>query len=513
MESENENLRSRNQELEDVIAGLGRDQKSQSTAFRNKSLLERDLLERELDAAYKNVQKLKEELGHCREQISVLQNKLTLESERDELVKSLQEKAVHFEKILVEKQSKPDMVSCAVNTDLIGAVNCALTSAIQTAVKADFDTIKTLYGGVRPSDSYQLDSKTVERLIPQSVTTSTDDFLNELIEQGNRLMERQSGLFETPSRTSEQRSRLSEPNRKSPIKSPRRSLDKKVKSSTLTLGKTGSKSPDSKSPQAKRNLKFAHLESKIRSLTEEKEKAVKMKEKQMKDKQEEMESLRRRLELQKEKEIELLRTQFETECLEKELNLKQTMKEEFERKVREREDKASSCNEKSECSNCPQLVETLTHFETVVNNLKNEIAHLKEQRSDDRCMVAKLLDEWRERFVIIQEQKEELGLQFHKAKNKVEELLQEIKHRERAEVERFDLIKKASNEAIKMKSQQVRQQLIEANYEHYNKVKEAYNRSKQIKADTDLTVSSSIYIYSSRVHLLIFPDQKHRERI
>lgn len=77
---------------------------------------ELEKMEKDLNLAYHDIEQLNIQLKDAKEQIDSLSSQITLSEERDNLLKSLQEKAANFEKIIIEKQKMNELTTRATNT-------------------------------------------------------------------------------------------------------------------------------------------------------------------------------------------------------------------------------------------------------------------------------------------------------------------------------------------------------------------------------------------------------------
>lgn len=107
-------------------------------------------MEKELNLAYHKIEQLNIKLVEARSEIESLSAQITLSDERERLLKTLQAKAALFEKVILEKQTKPEYLTVGTNTDNLSDTSELLAAqyeaemiqkeiAIRTTIKKEFD--------------------------------------------------------------------------------------------------------------------------------------------------------------------------------------------------------------------------------------------------------------------------------------------------------------------------------------------------------------------------------------
>lgn len=144
---------------------------------------------------------------------------------------------------------------------------------------------------------------------------------------------------------------------------------------------------------------------------------------------------------------ELLEVKFATELVEKEINIRQNLKREYDERIadlqREFEHNLKMAQKKERnCIECSKLKSQLQQFEVLLTDQTNEVKKLKHQRQEDHTIVADLLDEWKDRFYQLEYQNQDLTLKYTQAKVQYDSMLEKMKHRDAEEAKLYALIKK-----------------------------------------------------------------------
>lgn len=120
IQSEKEAYDKRVRELEKILMEV-KDKSLHDNGMQVSGILgdreELEKMEKELNLAYHDIEQLNMKLNEAKEEINSLSAQITLSEERDHLLKTLQEKAAHFEKVILEKQNTKEKTTRGVMTD------------------------------------------------------------------------------------------------------------------------------------------------------------------------------------------------------------------------------------------------------------------------------------------------------------------------------------------------------------------------------------------------------------
>ncbi|KAI4467465.1 hypothetical protein MML48_2g00001181 [Holotrichia oblita] len=141
----------------------------------------------------------------------------------------------------------------------------------------------------------------------------------------------------------------------------------------------------------------------------------------------------------------LLKTKYETDLVQKEIEIRTEVKRDFDIKLekiqKDLSKKMYQLQEKN-CENCKDLLNNLKELKIAIDTKDNEIGVLKQQMKNDREAVATLLEEWSGRFVRMENEKKELYTECTNLQESCDQLILKLRTKEAGDSKVYELIKK-----------------------------------------------------------------------
>lgn len=141
----------------------------------------------------------------------------------------------------------------------------------------------------------------------------------------------------------------------------------------------------------------------------------------------------------------LLKTKYETDLVQKEIEIRMEVKRDFDIKLekiqKDLSKKMYQLQEKN-CDNCQQLLNSLRELKIATDTKDNEIGVLRQQMKHDREAVATLLEEWSGKFVHMENEKKELYTECTNLQESCDQLILKLGTKEAGDSKVYELIKK-----------------------------------------------------------------------
>lgn len=229
----------------------------------------------------------------------------------------------------------------------------------------------------------------------------------------------------------------------------------------------------------------AEREKLVKSLVEKAQQFEKV----IKEKQNQPPKVTKAINTENEIESDLLRAKFETELLEKEIEIRLNVKKEFDEKLKEIREELSNSRKQGDCCNCEKLKLRIDELKGILDGQETEIKNLKEARKMDREAVLEMFNEWKEKFYQIERENENLTMKYNRAKKHYDEVVKQMKERDKNEAKLYEYIKKETEEAVKMWNCKSYDSILKLMKLHTDKINEVKSRMEKSSKNTEKEIS------------------------
>lgn len=138
----------------------------------------------------------------------------------------------------------------------------------------------------------------------------------------------------------------------------------------------------------------------------------------------------------------LLKTKYETNLVQKEIEIRTELKKEFDLKLQNELSKKTNNFQDKNCENCRNLLSNIKQLKVATDMRNDEINTVKEQMKQDREAVAMLLEEWSSKFIQIENEKKGLHLECANLKLTCDQLILKLRTKEAGDSKLYEVIKK-----------------------------------------------------------------------
>lgn len=199
-------------------------------------------------------------------------------------------------------------------------------------------------------------------------------------------------------------------------------------------------------------------------------------------------------------ETELLKIKYEAELAEKEIQIREALKREYDAKILHLRQEIEATNrnnvaESNLCNECEFLKAKLNQYEIMLTDQSKEVQNLKDQLTQDHDVVAEILDDYKEKFLSLERQNQQLTLRYTETKNHYDRLITDLKRRDEDEAKRYCMIKKETEHAVKLWRRKTREEIHNFALRQQSNINEAQNRIVQVSRKTEREVYLIITSY------------------
>ncbi|GJQ78428.1 hypothetical protein Trydic_g11549 [Trypoxylus dichotomus] len=204
-------------------------------------------------------------------------------------------------------------------------------------------------------------------------------------------------------------------------------------------------------------------------------------------------------------QADLLRTKYETDLVQKEIEIRSEVKRDFDLKLekvqKDLSQKLYQLQEKN-CENCKDLLINLKQLKIVTDTREEEIDVLKQQMKQDREAVVSLLEEWSGKFIQMEAEKQELYKECTSLKEASDQLILKLRTKEAGDMKIYEVIKKECEETIKMWNKNTLDGLHRYALAQQANIKESKKRIEDFCSIADVEVQTVEAQYLKKIQLL-----------
>ncbi|KAK9685213.1 hypothetical protein QE152_g38220 [Popillia japonica] len=201
----------------------------------------------------------------------------------------------------------------------------------------------------------------------------------------------------------------------------------------------------------------------------------------------------------------LLKTKYETDLVQKEIEIRMEVKRDFDiklEKIQQDLSKKMYQLQEKNCDNCQQLLNSLRELKIATDTKDNEIGVLRQQMKHDREAVATLLEEWSGKFVHMENEKKELYTECTNLQESCDQLILKLGTKEAGDSKVYELIKKECEETIKTWNKNILHNLNRYTLAQKESINQSHQRIQQCCNNTDIEIEAIEAKYLNKKQLI-----------